>query len=226
MQQEYGGWGWRSELLTVDGYQALLQTAAKVLERNEEGVKVARLENGDILKVFRVKHLISSARIFSYGRSFCRNSQRLAAMNIPTVQVKNLYHLQGSSSSAVVYLPLEGNTVMELLRSQRLTEALSERLGGFIAHLHDSGVYFRGLHMGNIVLTPSGEFGLIDISEMTIFPWRLSRHRRLRNFARFWRNVGDKFTFGQERIHALVRGYRAGCKKINLDPSQIENTLM
>src|SRR4051812_5886027 len=102
MQQEYGGWGWRSELLNVDGYQTLLQTAAKVLERNEEGVKVARLENGDILKVFRVKHLISSARIFSYGRSFCRNSQRLAAMNIPTVQVRNLYHLQGSSGSAVV----------------------------------------------------------------------------------------------------------------------------
>ena len=226
MQQVYGCWRWRSELLTVDGYRALLKTAGKILERNEEGVKVARLENGDILKVFRVKHLISSAHIFSYGRSFCRNSQRLAAMNIPTVQVKHLYHLQGSSSSAVIYKPLEGETVMELLRSQRLNEVLSERLGGFIAHLHDSGVYFRGLHMGNIVLTPSGDFGLIDISEMTIFPWRLSCHRRLRNFARFWRTLEDKFTFGYSGIHALIRGYHASCRKIDMKLKEIEKTLM
>jgi len=147
-------------------------------------------------------------------------------MNIPTVQVKNLYHLQGSSSSVVVYKPLEGDTVMELLRSQRLTEALSEKLGGFIAHLHDSGVYFRGLHMGNIVLTPSGEFGLIDISEMTIFPWKLSCHRRLRNFARFWRATEDKFTFGYVRIQALLKGYCASCKKNNLKLKQIEKSFI
>ena len=46
---------------------------------------------------------------------------------------------------------------MELLRSRPLTEELLEKLGGFIAYLHDWGVYFRGLHMGNIVLTPSGD---------------------------------------------------------------------
>jgi len=226
MQRVFGCWFHRSELLTQATYEKLLEHATEILEQDQHGLKVVRLENGDILKIFRVKHLISSARIYSYARSFCRNAERLKLLGVPTVQVKNLYHFKESSNTVVVYQPLEGKTVKQLLNEKCLTESLTEQLGQFIAHLHDTGIYFRALHIGNIVLTPAGDFGLIDISEMSIFPWRLGCRRRLRNFARFWRVFEDKFTFGYNGIHYLIKGYHASCNKVDVKLKEIEKRLL
>ncbi|HSH72223.1 MAG TPA: toluene tolerance protein [Methylophilaceae bacterium] len=226
MQRVFGCWFRHSELITADAYKQLLQSSTEILEQDQHGIKVVRLSNGDILKTFRVKHLISSARFFSYARSFCRNAERLKILAVPTVQIKHLYHFKESTNTVVIYQPLVGETVKHLLDKKMLTEELAEKLGKFIADLHDSGVYFRGLHLGNIVLTPTGDFGLIDISEMSIFPWRLGCRRRLRNFARFWRAFEDKFSFGYSGIHALIKGYHASCNKVDMKLKEIEKRLL
>lgn len=226
MRRLFGGWFYSSELLTEDQYHHLLKSAKEILEQDQHGLKVVRLENGNVLKIFRVKQLISSARIYSYARSFCRNAERLKLLGVPTVQIKNLYHFKESSNTVVVYQPLEGKTVKQLLNEKCMDESLAEQLGQFIAHLHDTGIYFRGLHIGNIVLTPAGDFGLIDISEMSIFPWRLGCRRRLRNFARFWRVFEDKYTFGYSGIHYLIKGYHASCKKVDVKLKEIEKRLL
>lgn len=51
-------------------------------------------------------------------------------------------------------------------------------------HLHRKGIYFRSLHLGNVILTPNGEFGLIDFSDMRIYPWPLPKFMRVRNIRR------------------------------------------
>jgi len=226
MRRVFGCWFQHSELLAEDAYQRLIKSAPVILEQDQHGIKVVLLESGDILKTFRVKHLLSSARFFSYARSFCRNAKRLKMLGIPTVEIKNLYHFKASTKSVVVYRPLEGETVKNLLNQELLTDDLAEKLGKFIADIHDSGIYFRGLHLGNIVLTPEGDFGLIDISEMTIFPWRLGCRRRLRNFARFWRTFEDKFMFGYAGIHALIKGYHASCSTVDIKLKEIEKRLL
>src|SRR5690554_7055274 len=49
-------------------------------------------------------------------------------------------------------------------------------------HIQDLGVYFRSFHLGNVVLTPENELGLIDISDMKIFRRPLSQWQRKRNY--------------------------------------------
>jgi tRNA A-37 threonylcarbamoyl transferase component Bud32 len=72
---------------------------------------------------------------------------------------------------AVIYEPLPGITIKQLLQSSSFDDKLIKRFGGFVASLHKKGVYFSSLHLGNIVLTPEGEFGLIDISDLRTFPF-------------------------------------------------------
>jgi hypothetical protein len=43
---------------------------------------------------------------------------------------------------------------------------LLDSLARFIRHLHRQGVYFRSLHLGNILQLPGGNYGLIDILDL------------------------------------------------------------
>jgi hypothetical protein len=217
-------WYQRSILLPDAQLEDWLRNG-EVLEQDRFGIKVVRLASGDMLKIFRVKRTMSSALLFSYARSFCRNEKRLHQLDVPTIQVKQLFHLTESHKSAVLYSPLVGITVRELFTQGKLTNAHAESLGKFIARLHDLGVYFRGLHSGNIVLTPEDQWGLIDISEMTIFPWRLERRRRKRNFARYWRNAAEASSFGLENIKVLISSYCAASQHVKMKESDVARYL-
>ena len=107
-----------------------------------------------------------------------------------------------------------------------LDDNLAYQVGDFIAKVHALGIYFRGLHIGNIVLTPNGDLGLIDVSELSIY-WHLSRYGRLRNFARFWRSQEDALQFVKANIKALIKGYLQSSKSswIKINPNMIEKRL-
>lgn len=185
-----------------------LKTGAEVLEQDAHGLKVLRLPNGDILKLFRVKHLISSARLYSHARSFCRNADRLGALAIPTVKIKQLFGLTNSSSAAVLYQPLEGRILRQIALTEGLSEITLQQFGAFVAELHARGVYFRSLHLGNVVVTGNGEFGLIDIADLSIRPWGLFFAERLRNFRHICRLEEDRGHIGQQGWHTFVAAYR------------------
>lgn len=196
----------RSCLLSAYEFEAMRATA-EVLEQDAHGLKVLRLQNGDILKLFRVKRTISSARLYSYARRFCRNAERLARLGIPTVQVRTLYHFADSRHTAVRYQPLQGITLRELSREGGLDEHFLARLGTFVATLHQQGIYFRSLHFGNIVLTPEDGLGLIDVADMSIFPWPLSCGRRLRNFRHMRRLPEDMDRLRGPGWQTLLKNY-------------------
>ena len=130
-----------------------LANAEAIFEQDQYGIKVAKLANGDFIKIFRVKRLFSITHVYYYTRMFCRNAERIAKLGIPTVKVKQLYHIQNSNKTAVVYEPLHGDAILDILRSKDISISLSKDLDAFIAEVHENGIYFRGLHLGNIVLT-------------------------------------------------------------------------
>lgn len=196
----------RSRLLTAAEFERM-RASAEILEQDAKGLKVLRLENGDILKLFRVKHLISSARLYSHARSFCRNADRFKGLGVPTVTIKQLFHFSDSNRSAVLYQPLPGCTVRQIAHSEGLNEQLLQHMGVFVAGLHRHGIYFRSLHFGNIVQTPVGELGLIDIADLSIRPWRLSCHERLRNFRHLCRLADDRQWFGQDGWRVFCAAY-------------------
>jgi len=196
----------KSQLLMPDDF-AKMRMGGEILGEDPRGIKVLKLENGDILKIFRIRSRISGAYLYSYARRFCRNARRLRKLAIPTITIKQLFHFGDSSNTAALYEPLPGKPLKQLAYADELDEATCAKLGKFIAKLHDGGVHFRSLHLGNIVITPSGELGLIDISDMSIYPWKLLTSTRIRNFRHLWRYPKEIQMLGEKKWSIIENAY-------------------
>jgi len=170
-----------------------LVDGAEVIERDPHGDKVLHLRDGSFLKLFRRKRLISTALLSPPEKRFQNNCQVLAAKGIPCPRTLRTYAFPEIERTAVRYEPLPGHTLRSYIPTQepeRQLEMLRE-LAAFIAHLHDLGIYFRSLHLGNVILTPSGAYGLIDLSDLRTSPTPLSRAKRKRNFKHLLRYKKD-----------------------------------
>jgi hypothetical protein len=119
-----------------------------------------------------------------------------------------LFGLTNSSNTAILYQPLEGRILRQIALSEGLSVTTLQQFGAFVAELHSRGVYFRSLHLGNVVVTGDGEFGLIDIADLSIRPWGLFFSERLRNFRHICRLEDDRSHIGQEGWHMFFSAYR------------------
>jgi len=159
-----------------------MRDGAGILSKDNMGDKVLALQDGTILKMFRIKHLISSARLYPYALRFVRNAEKLAALNIPSVEVLDWFKIPSIKRTAVQYKRLEGTPLSTELGNGNATREIARRFGIFISALHNQGVYFRSIHLENIIVLPDQRFGLIDISDMKIYGHSLSLWMRSRNF--------------------------------------------
>lgn len=205
--------------LSKEGYLAL-RKGAEVIESDSNGDKVLLLADGTYFKLFRVKRLITSARLTPYSKRFAENAKKLAQLNIPTVSVIDTFKIPSINRTAVHYNPLPGTVVRNL--KNNLNETLAKKLGTFIRQLHEKGIYFRSLHLGNIVLTPEDQLGLIDIADMKILRHALPNQMRIRNFYHLCRYKEDKKIISSQINHfGKALGYKSFHRKIS--PLFIEN---
>jgi len=208
----------QSSQLLLDRHLDVLCAGGIVLEKDLRGVKVVLLTNGNILKIFRARNLFSGTRLYSHARRFCRNTARLNDLAIPTVQIKSLFHLERSGHTAVLYKLLEGESIRNLVKQDKnKMQQTAENFGIFLSGLHQKGIHFHSLHTGNILLLPDNSFGLIDVSDMTIYPWALSCSTRLRSFKRLCKYQEDFSVLGLSYWQNMLSAYfnvghiRASC---------------
>lgn len=171
-----------------------LVSGGKIVEADGFGPKVYLLPDSTYLKIFRRKRWLSSAMWSPYAQRFSENCRALAARGVPCPEIIAIYRIPSIERDAVHYRPLPGQTVRQILKQcldAPEAAALRRQLGGFVAHLHGLGVYFRSLHLGNVVRTPQGELGLIDTADMRIFRRGLGRLLRARNLKHMRRHAEE-----------------------------------
>lgn len=180
-----------------------------MLEADPRGEKVLRLPDDTLLKLFRQRRRISRELFAPSAKRFARNALKLELLGIRCPQVLAIYWLREPPCHLIRYKPVPGHSLRQRVpgidRDAQL--ALFARLAVFIGYLHNQGVYFRSLHMGNIILTPDQYFGLIDIADMRCLDKPLSARLRARNYyhllrytddwARVDSDVRTLFTFGK-----------------------------
>lgn len=185
----------------------VLKAGAEVLEQDAHGEKVLRLTNGSLFKLFRRKRLVSSTAWYPYAQRFADNAEALAQRGIPVPRVIDIWRIPSIKRDAVHYHPLEGVTLRSLNRpgSNIDLAALKTRFTDFIIHLHRLGIYFRSLHLGNVILTPAGELGLIDFSDLRIYRASLPTFMRRRNIRRMLEMPAESDWIDTEAILAAHR---------------------
>lgn len=191
------------------GFDELTQGAA-TLEEDGLGPKVLHLQDGTFLKLFRRKHILSSDTLYPYAQRFSDNAQRLVALDFVTPGILSTYRLEDAvNASAVRYQPLPGDTLRSRMTQANTTEqrALVTHFGEFLAQLHQGGIYFRSVHLGNVLCLPDGRLGLIDLADLTISHAPLSKSKRLRNLKHMQRYAQDKQWLFETHSAALLEGY-------------------
>jgi tRNA A-37 threonylcarbamoyl transferase component Bud32 len=199
------------QALGPERYQDL-RAGATVLEADRFGDKVLRLADGTMFKLFRRKRLFSSALIYPYARSFALNIQGLKARGVECPDVIAVYRIAHIARDAVHYHPLAGETLRRIIAGEAppAHAELRAQLGCFVARLHEKGVYFRALHLGNVVLTAGGELGLIDVADLRFRRPPLRASLRRRNFRHLLRLPNDReWIVREDDGAAFCAGYLA-----------------
>ena len=175
------------ELLGKQQWNELIENA-RVLEQEVHGVKVYLLPNQDVVKLFRIKRIFSWSFVYPYSMRFARNGRRLQARGIHSVQGMRVFYCHGIKRHGVIYKLMPGDSLYDLLSRENPVPQLMVELAEFMGKLHAKGIYFRSLHLGNVIKTPGGELGLIDIADMRFRPWSLTVNERARNFRHLFRS--------------------------------------
>ncbi|MCD6527976.1 MAG: hypothetical protein J7K75_13400 [Desulfuromonas sp.] len=181
------------EDVSAEAYAELIRSC-RVLEKDGHGEKVLLNDDGQIIKIFRRKRLLSSALFYPYARRFAANAKRLLQRDIPTVIVTKLGRCRQPKRDLVWYQLLAGETLREYCQ-QHDPEAMISSLGVFVATLHQRGVLFRSLHWGNVIVQPDLSLGLIDIADLRFYRRPLSVEQRARNFRHMLRYRADRELF-------------------------------
>ncbi len=194
----------------------VLRGDAQVIEADGYGEKVLLRTDGSYLKLFRRKRRISSAAWYPYARRFADNAARLSQLGIPCPRVLAVYRFPDIQRDVVHYQPLPGDTLRQIIRrpmGDADAHALRDQLGRFVARLHEQGVFFRSIHLGNVVRTEEGHLGLIDFADMKILRRPLSDSQRQRNFAHLLRYREDGLWLLADSGTAFAQAYTAVSKK-------------
>lgn len=192
-----------------------LLDGAKTIEEDGLGVKVARLQGGDFLKLYRRKRLLSSDLWNLPAQRFADNAQGLLRLGITAPNVLDVLMISQCRLSAVRYQPLPGDTLRDQLRQQDAAARteLVAKFGTFLGELHQQGVYFRSLHLGNVLLLPDGTFGLIDLSDMKLEGGPLASWKRRRNLQHILRYAEDIDWLTQQHLDSWLAGYACSTGK-------------
>lgn len=151
------------------------------------------------------------SRLYPKAKLFTDNAQALLDFGFVAPKIARLANCPEKTAWFVVYKSLAGDDVRELKDSTNL-----QQMAAHLAKLHDKGIYFLGIHLGN-VLRQDDSCGLIDIAGMTVWPMPLTIWQRLRNVGRFLSFPEDVEMFedyGAERFFeeycdaAQLKGWR------------------
>lgn len=177
----------RKPLLIADSDLDILCKTATVIEQDGHGLKVLRSSDGTYIKFFRRKRILSSATLWPYAHRFVENSAKLIECGIAAPEVLHFYETLDKQRMVVQYTPVEGASLKDLSESGKVPEDLVKQVAQFICTLHDIGIYFRSIHLANIIVMANQRFGLIDVSDLRFLKRSLPRRLRVRNIAHITR---------------------------------------
>jgi len=218
--------------IDVNAWTALSQGAVYLStsgHASNKRPKVLKKDN-QIIKCFFWKKGLSSRRFFPEWKRFVNHAHLLQQRGITTVTIDACYRVPALGMDCVVYTCLAGTDLRSLVQngleiscgSELRADPTLTLFSHFLAELHQQGIFFRGIHLGNI-LQLSGKannkgytdandpacvrHALIDISDLSVSHQPLSLWRCARNMAHAFKTLPDDRYYMQYGLHNFIKQY-------------------
>jgi tRNA A-37 threonylcarbamoyl transferase component Bud32 len=176
----------------------------KILYGTVERPGIMLTPNGEIVKAFYKRKKLSTATFFPQARQFITSSQKLSDRGITAPTIKDFLYCKEIPVHLVIYDRLEGEDIRSLCETEGIK--VLARLPAYLANLHKIGVYFRAIHLGNILIEGKTT-SLIDISDLSISLTALGVFQRARNLAHLFNAEEDKRSFVNYGIDRFLDEY-------------------
>ncbi len=193
------------EPISAAQFQRLI-AGAEVLERQGGGLSALRTRDDRIVKIWQRRGGLSSDRIWPYSRRFADNCRRLQQRGIVAPTIERALRHTGTGEHVLVYPMLAGTHLRTLAQGNALPLA---SLAEFYAELHAKGVWFRSIHLGNVLKLERGGFGLIDVTDVDFSRSPLGLEPRAHNLGYAWAYRGDRRYFTAQVTAELLQHYLA-----------------
>ena len=167
-------------------------------------IKILETPNGSFIKLFQLKSLLTSGLIYPFNLRFAHNARKLRTLGVPSIESIQTFLVPRMRLQCAIYMPLPGQSLIDQSPSHNLIDALAQ----FVADLHHRGIFFRSLHLGNVITLAAGGFGLIDVAGMHFKGRPLRPSERLRNFHHLFRREDNWAWYGKSGATDLVHAYQ------------------
>ena len=181
-------------------------TQTQVLVSGKRGPRLLETTDNRLIKLFPARKWWSSNWLFPYAKRFVENAERLAVLGVSSVKIDEYGRIQGTMTYYVKYQKLPGYDIRHLLQTGTSIELLTD-VATFISCLHQKGIFFRGIHLGNVIRQPDSQLALIDIAPMKFKPDTLAMSYRRRNLQHLLSNVEDRSWFIKFGIENFLQAY-------------------
>src|SRR3990167_290226 len=168
-----------------------------IFESHNNMPKVISTGNGEVIKFFYKKTWFSSNYYAPYAIRFLNNSRKLQTLGVLSPEVTRLKYCQQLKAHIIHYKKLPGDTLLSLI--QNGNHELFSHAIKVISYLHKKGIFFRGIHLSNIIYQSNNNMVLVDVTDMAIKDKPLSLPMRYRNLQHLffhkrdynlWKSIG------------------------------------
>jgi hypothetical protein len=135
---------------------------------------------------------LSSDRLRPYSQRFADNCRRLHERGIPAPQVSDSFRIKESGEHVLIYPLLPGHSLADLAAGSGLP---INDIAHFYVQLHNAGVHFRSIHLGNVLRLEDGRMGVIDVTDCWFYKRPLGMKKRAENIGYAWAYRGDYVHF-------------------------------
>lgn len=202
------------QIITSEQFKAITTHTENKYIKFAPGKKPKVIETAEskIIKIFYPK----KRSIFSKNKlpalKFCHHAQRLIHLKVGAPKIESLDYCRELQIHLVSYEKLKGEDVRSLVRSGKYH--MIHNLAIFIASLHTKGIYFRAIHLANLLHQEQNQFALIDIDDIQFRRKPLSLYMRYRNLKHLFIYRSDKAFWLQHGIETFM-DYYFQCSNMN-----------
>ncbi|MBA3660989.1 MAG: hypothetical protein H0W64_04630 [Gammaproteobacteria bacterium] len=179
--------------LTSSAFNAIIYDTQNIVYRTQApGYFPKVVENNDaIIRVFlRKDKFFSSDRIKPRALKFYENARKLLAYGFNAPVISQFASCQAMQAHLIKYKKIPGEDLRTILAVEPNVKIIKSIIH-FIAMLHEKGVFFRSIHLGNLIWHHN-EIHLIDITDVQFKSRPLHIYERYRNLKHIFDNKEDQ----------------------------------